>query len=176
MGELKPLLIPGQCWDTISVDFIVELPEAHGYDAVMNVVDLVSKQAHFILTTTTITALGVAQLYMAYVWKLHGLPRQVVLDWGPQFIADMTWELYQLLGIKLAVTTAYHPQGDDQMERVNQELEQYLRLFVNEQQDDWDEVLPLVEFQYNNHTHSATQQTPFMLNTGQHLWMGFELD
>ena len=52
------------------------------------------------------------------------------------------------------------------MERVNQELEQYLRLFVNEQQDDWDELLPLAEFQYNTHTHSATQQTPFMLDTG----------
>ena len=67
MGELEPLLIPGQCWDTISVDFIMELPEAHGYDAVMNVLDLVSKQAHFIPTTTTIMALRAAQLYMAYV-------------------------------------------------------------------------------------------------------------
>ena len=126
MGELEPLPIPGQCWDTISVDFIVELPEAHGYDAVMNVVDSVSKRAHFIPTTTTITALGAAWLYMAHVWKLHGLPRQVISDRGPQFIADLTQELYQLLGIKLAATTAYHPQGDGQMERVNQELEQYL--------------------------------------------------
>jgi hypothetical protein len=60
----------------------------------------------------------------------------------------------------LAATTAYHPQGDGQTEHVNQELEQYLRLFVNERQDDWDELLPLAEFQYNNHVHSATQQTP----------------
>ena len=132
MGELEPLLIPGQCWDTISMDFIVELPEAHGYDAVMNVVDSVSKRAHFIPTTTTITALGAAQLYMAHMWKLHGLLRQVVSDRGPQFVADLTWELYRLLGIKLVATTAYHPQGDGKMERVNQELEQYLQLFVNE--------------------------------------------
>ena len=48
------------------------------------------------------------------------------------------------------------------------------RLFVNERQDDWDKLLPLAEFQYNNHVHSATQQTPFMLDTGRHLWMGFE--
>ena len=108
------------------MDFIVELPEAHGYKAVMNVVDSVSKQAHFIPTTTTITALGAARLYMAHVWKLHGLPRQVISYRGPQFIADLTQELYQLLGIKLAATTAYHPQGDSQTERVNQELEQYL--------------------------------------------------
>ena len=166
MGELEPLPIPGQRWDTISVDFIVELPEAHGYDEVMNVVDSVSKRAHFILTTTTITALGAAWLYMAHVWKLNGLLRQVVLDQGPQFVADLTQELHWLLGIKLAATTAYHPQGDGQTERVNQELEQYLQLFVNERQDDWDELLPLAEFQYNNHTHSATQQTPLMLDTG----------
>ena len=61
------------------------------------------------------------------------------------------------------------------MERVNQELEKYLRLFVNERQDNWDKLLPLAEFQYNNHVHSTTQQTPFMLDTGQHLGMGFEL-
>ena len=126
MGELEPLLIPSQHWDTISMDFIVELPEAHGYNAVMNVVDLMSKQAHFIPTTTTIMALGVAQLYMAHMWKLHGLPGQIVSHWGPQFIADLTPELYWLLGIKLVATTAYHPQGDGKTERVNQELEQYL--------------------------------------------------
>ena len=84
-------------------------------------------------------------------------------------------ELYKLLGVKLTATTAYHPQGNGQMEQVNQELEQYLQLFVNERQDDWDELLPLAEFQYNNHVHSATQQTPFMLDIGRHPWMGFEL-
>ena len=82
--------------------------------------------------------------------------------------------MYQLLGIKLAATTAYHPQGDGQTECVNQELEQYLRLFVNERQDDWDDLLPLAEFQYNSHVHSAMQQTPFMLNSGRHPQMGFE--
>src|SRR3979490_64390 len=69
---------------------------------------------------------------------------------------------------------AYHPQGDGQTEHVNQELEQYLRMFVNEQQDDWDDLLPMAEFQYNNHVHSATQQTPFMLDNGQHPHMGFK--
>src|SRR5882724_2271103 len=62
-----------------------------------------------------------------------------------------------------------------QTEHVNQELEQYLRVFVNERQDDWDELLPMAEFQYNNHIHSSTQQTPFLLDTGRHPRMGFEL-
>ena len=85
-------------------------------------------------------------------------------------------ELYRLLGVKLAATTAYHPQGDGQMERVNQELEQFLCLFINQRQDDWDELLPIAEFQYNNHIHSATQNIPFLLDTGRIPRMGFEPD
>ena len=85
-----------------------------------------------------------------------------------------TRELYRLLGIRIAASTAYHPQTDGQTECVNQELEQYLCLFVNERQDDWDDLLPMAEFQYNNHVHSSTRQTPFMLDTGQHPHMGFE--
>ena len=85
-------------------------------------------------------------------------------------------ELYRLLGIKLAATTVYHPQGDGQTERVNQELEQFLRLFINQRQDDWDDLLPHAEFQYNNHVHSATQNVPFLLDTGRIPRMGFEPD
>ena len=80
IGELAPLPIPEFRWDTISVDFIIELLESHGYNAVMNVVDSVSKMSHFIPTHTMITALRVAHLFLAHVWKLHGLPRQVVSD------------------------------------------------------------------------------------------------
>jgi len=89
-------------------------------------------------------------------------------------MAAFTTEVYQLLGIKAARTTAYHPQADGQTERVNQELEQYLRLFIGERQDDWADLLPMAEFQYNNHVHSSTQQTPFFLDSGHHPQMGFE--
>jgi transposase InsO family protein len=174
IGELHPVAIPTRRWEQITVDFIVELPQAHGYDAVMNIVDSLSKRAHFIPTHTTISAEGAARMYLTHVWKLHGLPCRVISDRGPQFVAQFTRELYRLLGIKLAASTAYHPQTDGQTERVNQELEQYLRLFTNERQDDWDELLPLAEFQYNNHVHASTKETPFMLDTGQHPRMGFE--
>ena len=156
------------------MDFIGELPDTHGHDAIMNVVDSVGKQAHFIPTTTTITALRAAWLFLQNVWKLHGLPCSVVSDRRPQFVAEFTQELYRLLGITLSTTTAYHPQADGQTEWVNQELEQYLQVFINERQDDWDELLPMAEFQYNNHVHSRTQQTPFLLDSGQHPRMGFE--
>jgi hypothetical protein len=93
----------------ISVDFIVELPESHGYETIMNIVDSVTKCAHFIPMHTTITAKGAAQLYLWDVWKHHGTLRVVLSDRGPHFIAGFMRELYKLLGIKLAMSTAYHP-------------------------------------------------------------------
>ena len=174
IGELHPLPIPEDRWKVISVDFVVELPESNGYDAVMCVVESTTKRAHFISTHTTVSALGAARLYLQNVWKLHGLPSVTVSDRGGQFVAQFTRELYRLLGIKVAASTAYHPQTDGQTERLNQELEQYIRLFVSERQNDWDDLIPMMEFQYNNHIHSSTQNTPFMLDTGRHPRMGFE--
>jgi hypothetical protein len=173
-GYLEPLPTPDTRWHTISVDFIVELPESDGHDAIMVVVDSLTKRSHFLPVNTTITAEGSARQFRDNVWKLHGLPTCTISDRGPQFTAAFTAELYRLLGIKAAKTTAYHPQADGQTERVNQELEQYLRLFVGERQDDWVDLLPMAEFQYNNHIHSSTQQTPFFLDSGQHPRMGFE--
>ncbi len=145
VGELEPLPIVEEHWHTISINFIVELPESGGYNTVMVMVDSAGKRAHFVETTTTITAAGTANLYLCNIWKLHGLPRKVISDRGPQFVAAFRKELYRLLGIQAAMLTAYHPQTDGQTERVNQELEQYLRIFVGERQDDWYGLLPLVE-------------------------------
>jgi hypothetical protein len=115
----------------ISVDFIVELPESHGYDMIMNVVDSVTKRMHFLPTYTTITAKGAARLYLREVWKHHGMLRVVLSNRGSQFTTRFTCELYKLLGIELATSTAYHPQTDGQTEHVNQELEGYLHIFTS---------------------------------------------
>jgi len=93
----------------LSVDFVVELLLFSRCDAVMTVVDSVSKQAHFIPTHTTVTVEGVARLFLHQVWKLHSLLKYVVSDHGPQFVAHFTRELYRLLGIKLVSSTAWHP-------------------------------------------------------------------
>jgi transposase InsO family protein len=80
---------------------------------------------------TTITAEGAAQLYLRDVWKHHGTPRAVLSDRGSQFIAGFTRKLYKLLGIKLAMSTAYQPQTNGQTEHANQELEGYLHIFTS---------------------------------------------
>jgi transposase InsO family protein len=115
----------------ISIDFIVKLPESHGYDAIMNVINSVTKRVHFIPTHTTINAEGAALLFLKEVWKHHGTPQVVVSHRGPQFITGFTRKIYKLLGIKLAMSTAYHPQTDGQTEHVNQMLEGYLRTFTS---------------------------------------------
>ena len=114
----------------LSIDFVVELPSSSGHDAVMTVVDSVSKRVYFIPTHTTVTVEGAARPFLHQVWKLHGLPKCVISDCKPQFVACFTKELYCLLGIKLASSTAWHPQTNGQMECMNQELDQYLWLFV----------------------------------------------
>src|SRR6267378_1673586 len=103
VGELQPLPMLNDCWETVSVDFIVELPESGGYDAVMVIVDSASKRAHFCETTTTDMAAGAANLYLRHVWKLHGLPRKVISDRGPQFVALFMKELFRL-------NTGRHPR------------------------------------------------------------------
>jgi transposase InsO family protein len=132
IGKLHPSETPEAPWEVISIDFIVELLESHGHNTIMCVVDSLMKRAHFILTHTTINAKGTALLFLKEVWKHHGTPRVVVSDRGPQFIAGFTCELYKLLGIKLALSMAYHPQTNGQMERVNQVLEGYLHTFTSQ--------------------------------------------
>jgi len=101
----------------------VELPLSSRHDTVMIVVDLVLKQAHFVLTHMTVTAEGAARLFLHQIWKLYSLPIHIVSDRRPQFVAHFTRELYHMLRIKLVSSTAWHSQTDRQMERINQELD-----------------------------------------------------
>jgi len=158
----------------ISADFITKLPLAQGYDAILVVVDRLTKMVHFIPTTEKMSAEGLARLFRDNVWKLHGLPKSIISDRGPQFIAGLMQELNEMLGIKSKLSTAFHPQTDGQMERVNQELKQYLRMFINHRQEQWPEWLGTAEFAYNNKAYSSTRTSPFKANYRQDSRMGFE--
>jgi len=120
------------------------------------------------------SAEGLARLFRDNVWKLHGLPESIISDRGPQFAAGLMRELNEMLGIKSKLSTAFHPQTDGQTERVNQELEQYLRMFIDHRQEQWPEWLGTAEFAYNNKAHSSTRTLPFKANYGQDPRMGFE--
>jgi len=118
--------IPEKAWTHISADFITKLSLAQGYDAILVVVDRFMKMAHFVPTTERTSAEGLARLFRDNIWKLHGLPDSIISDRGPQFVTGIMKELNHMLGIETKLSTAFHPQTDSQMERMNQELEQYL--------------------------------------------------
>jgi len=130
--------------------------------------------AHFIATTKKTSAEGLAKLFRDHVWKLHRLPESIILDREVQFVAEMMRELNNLLGIQMKLSAAYHSQTDGQTERINQELEQYLRVFIDHRQEQWPDWLGTVEFMYNNKIQMATKTLPFKANYGQDPRMGFE--
>jgi len=105
---------------------------------------------------------------------LHKLPESIILDKGVQFVVGMMRELNNLLGIQTKLSIAYHSQTDGQIERINQKLEQYLRVFIDHRQEQWPDWLGIVEFAYNNKIHVATKISPFKANYGQDPRIGFE--
>lgn len=168
-GPLEPLPTPDRKWSHISYDFITGLPLSEGKDSILVVVDRFSKGIHLIpCKEEGMTAEVTARLFLDNVWKLHGTPETTISDRGTQFNNEFIRRLYELLGIHPNFSTAYHPETDGQTERINQIVEQYLRMFVNDRQDDWVKLLPLAEFSYNNAASSTTGNTPFFLWYGEH--------
>jgi len=119
VGKLMPNSIPERPWTHISVDFIMKLPLAQGYDSILVVVNRLIKIVHFIPTTEKTSAEGLARLFRDNIWKLYKLPKSIILDRGPQFAARLMKELNGMLGIKDKLLTAFHPQTDRQTDRVN---------------------------------------------------------
>src|SRR5260370_21952381 len=133
VGKLIPNKVPDRCWQVISIDMIRELPDSKGYNAVLMVVDRLSKRIHTIPTVTSLHSARVTWLFLEHVWHHHRLPEEVIRDCGPTFISNFSHNLTTLLGVKLTLSTSYHPQTDGQMEHVNQEIEAYLQLCISHQ-------------------------------------------
>jgi transposase InsO family protein len=139
------------------MDFIIDLPLVNGKDSIFMVVDWLTKMTHFIPYTKTITREETAKLLLDNIYRIHGLLNDIVLDKETQFTSNFWRGLFQLFGIKINLSTVYHPQNNGQIERVNQILEEYLRCTVYYQQDDWMDLLFLAKFAYNNTMHSSTK-------------------
>ena len=121
-GKLKLREMPEKLWTHLTVDFIMKLPVVVEKDTILVVCDRLSKMTHFVATTERTSVEGLARLFRDNIWKLHGLPESVVLDRGPQFMVELTKELNRMLGIKMRLSTAFHPQMDRQMKWMNQKL------------------------------------------------------
>ena len=165
-GLLKPLQVPFRKWSSVSLDLVTGLPMSNGFDALLVVVDRLSKMAHYIPTTTDVNSKQVAKLFFDNVFRLHGIPDSIVSDRGTQFVSELIRALTDLVGIQQKVSTAFHPQTDGQTERINAIAEQYLRAYCNYQQDNWSELLTMAEFSYNNTVSATLHITPFQAMYG----------
>ena len=152
---------------TIGIDFVGELPETKKkHNMIISIIDRLSKKSQFIPARTDITAEQLAKLFATHFIKNEGVPYIVLSDQGSVFMRQFWKEVWRLMGVTLAISSAYHPQTDGVTERVNAEIKKYLRTYAEKYGADWDEQLWIAEFAYNNSVHSSTGQTPFMMTKG----------
>ena len=119
------------------MNFITKLPVSRGHDLILIACDRLLKIPHFIVMKEKIIVERLAKLFRNNMWKLCRLPESIILDRGPQFAAGLMRELNKMLGIEMKLSMAFYPQIDEQTEKMNQKLEQYLRMYINHRQSNW---------------------------------------
>ena len=165
-GLLQSLPIAERPWQHIAMDFRSFPPDKNGYDMALVVVDRFSKRPISIPCKKTATSEDVARMFIEHVYRHRGPPATIVSDRGPQFVSTFWNELCRILGVQLKLSTAYHAQTDGQTEIVNQHIVNRLRPFVNHYQDNWSELLPLIDFAAAALPSESTNASPFLIDCG----------
>ncbi|EAQ87652.1 hypothetical protein CHGG_04271 [Chaetomium globosum CBS 148.51] len=171
-GLLQPLPVAERPWSSVTMDFITKLPTSKDsatgtkYDSILTVVDRLTKWSYFLPYKESWSAEQLADVIYRNVTAVHGWPEEWITDRDTKFASKFWQALMTKLGTRSKLSTAYHPQTDGQTERLNQIVEQYLRLYVNFQQDDWVELLPTAQLAYNTTVTETTKVTPFFANYG----------
>jgi transposase InsO family protein len=167
-GLLLPLPVPSAVWTDIGLDFIEALPRVRGKSVILTVVDRFSKYCHFIPLAHPYSAETVAQAFFSDIVRLHGMPQSIVSDRDSVFTSNFWQELMRLMGAKLHMTSAFHPQSDGQTEAANKVIAMYLRCFTGDRPRDWLRWLPWAEYTYNTAYQSSLRDTPFHVVYGRH--------
>ena len=144
------------------MDFITGLSKSKKQnDSIFVVIDKLSKETHFIPVKSTYKAVTIANIFLKEIFRLHGIPRVIILDRYVKFTGKFWRYLFSGLETQLNFSTAYHPQTDGQIERVNQIVEDMLRMYVMNNPTKWKDYLHLVEIAYNNEYQDSTKIIPF---------------
>lgn len=165
-GLLQPLPVPDRPWQHISMDFRSFPKDRNGFDAALVFVDRLSKRPISVPCHKGTTAEQMARLFIEHVYRQRGPPDSVVSDWGPQFVSTFWKAFCQILGIKLKLSTPHHAETDGQTEIVNQHITMRLRPFINHHQDNWSELLPLIDFAAATLPSETTSASPFLIDCG----------
>ena len=161
------LEMPKRRWGSLATDFIVKLPiTKDGYDCITTWVDRLTRRVHFVKSKSTDTAVDTAQSFFSNIFKLHGLPDNIVSDRDPKFTSEFWKHLMKLCGVQLKMSSSRHPQTDGASEIMNRMVENYLRCYCSYHQNDWDELLPAAEFAYNSAVSDDLGASPFELDLG----------
>jgi hypothetical protein len=162
-----PLPVPTAIWSDLGLDFVEALPRVGGKSVILTVVDRFSKYCHFIPLAHPYTAESVAQAFFKEIVRLHGVPQSLVSDRDVVFTSTFWKELMRLLGTKLHMTTAFHPQSDGQTEAANRVIVMYLRCFTGDRPRQWIRWLPWAEYVYNTAYQTSLRDTPFRVVYGR---------
>jgi len=171
-GELQPISAPERPWHTITWDFITDLPPSKDtiykqeHDQILVICDKLTKFGYFIPWKSTNGAEILAHTFLKEIYSKHGMPETIISDRDRVFTSKFWQTFTSQLGIKTKLSTSFHPQTDGQTERLNQTLEQFLRAYLNQAQDNWVELLPVAQFAYNSAKQNTTTMSPFYANYG----------
>lgn len=162
-GSLYPLEIPTQKWYSISMDFITSLPKTRfQHDSIFMVVNRLIKVAHFILGNTIDDCMMVTKRFVKDVFYLHGFLENIILDRDSKLTFEFWQTLHKEVGTQLNFSSSYHPELDGQIERVNQVLEDMLKMYYMDQKTKWEDYLHLVEFTYNITFQTSLGMVPYL--------------
>ena len=165
-GFLNPLDIPCKPWISISMDFITDLPVSNGYTCIFVVTDRFTKMSHFIPFPKVPSAADTASAFMNNIFRIHGLPSEIISDRGSQFTSKFWSAICKSFNITTKLASPFHHQTNGLTERVNSVIEQYLRCYSNFKGSDWYNFLFLAEFSYNNSIQESIKHSPFYANYG----------
>ena len=182
-GLLKTMPVPSHPWQYIGIDFVGPLPESSNrngsFDMICVIIDLLTAMVHLVPTKQNYKATDMAEVIFDTMYKLHGLPEQIISDRDLLFTSHFWKKLHSLLNVELRLSSAFHPQTDGATERANKTMTQMLRQCVSLKQKDWVVKLPAIEFAMNSARSSTTGFTPFYLNYGRNpspmIWKGEEV-
>jgi hypothetical protein len=168
---LNLLEVPCQPWETIGIDFVELLPELSdrnaSYNQITMGINLLTAMVLLIPSRIDYTAKDVVELVFQEVYKNYGLPENIVSDQDVLFMSHFWQELHKLIGVKLRMSTAYHPQTDGAMERTNRTITQMVQTWISPDQKNWVQRLPRIQFAINSAWSESTGFAPFYLNLGR---------
>jgi hypothetical protein len=171
-GELSPLPVPKERWESVSLDFIVKLPETEqGHDSILVIVDRLTKYVLLEPCSEHMTSSGLVETLNKRLVRDFGYPQQILADRDVRVTAAAFKEWTEKHGITIRLSTAYHSQANGQAERMNLVVENYIRSFIGAEYDKWDELIPVCQLAINNSYHSTVQHTPFFLEHGRHPYL-----